>query len=259
MVKVEDLSRSFGELKAVDELSFEVRKGEIFALLGPNGAGKTTTIKIILGMLKPDSGSVWFDGKRISSEENGFKARTGYVPESSALYETLSGREFLEFIGHLHQLQPDVVRQKSDRLLELLEMGDAATQLIREYSKGMKQKILITSALLHDPDLIILDEPFAGLDANAVSVFRQVFREQARNGKAVIFCSHILEVVERLVDRILIIKEGKNLVSGTPDEIISQTGHESLDRAFNKLTGAQDIDSRARDIIDAIGKNNNDE
>jgi len=253
MIQIKNISRSFGLVKAVDDLSFEVNAGEIFALLGPNGAGKTTTIKIILNMLKPDSGTVWFDGRPVSSEDNGYKSRTGYVPESSALYENLSGREFLEFIGNLHHLPPTEVRKKSDRLLELLEMSNASTQLIREYSKGMKQKILIISAFLHDPDLIILDEPFAGLDANAVSVFREVFREEAKSGKALVFCSHILEVVERLVNRILIIKDGKNLVSGTPEEIIRQTGHASLDRAFNDLTGARDIDTRARDIIDAIG------
>jgi len=259
MIRISNLSRSFGEVKAVEDLSFEVKPGEIFALLGPNGAGKTTTIKIILGMLKPDNGEVWFDGQQISPEENGYKARTGYVPETSALYETLSGREYLEFIGNLHHLPSEMVRRKSDQLLDLLEFGDAATQLIREYSKGMKQKILIISALLHDPDLIILDEPFAGLDANAVSVFREVFREQAKNGKAIIFCSHILELVERLVNRILIIKNGKSLVTGTPDEIISQTGHDSLDRAFNDLTGAHDIDTRARDIIDIISNDKKDE
>lgn len=259
MIQIKNISRSFGSVKAVDDLSFDVHNGEIFALLGPNGAGKTTTIKIILNMLKPDSGTVWFDGRPITTEDNGYKSRTGYVPESSALYENLSGREFLEFIGNLHHLPVAEVRKKSDRLLELLELGEASTQLIREYSKGMKQKLLIISALLHDPDLIILDEPFAGLDANAVSIFREVFREQARQGKALIFCSHILEVVERLVNRILIIKDGKNLAAGTPVEIIQQTGHSSLDRAFNDLTGARDIDTRARDIIDAIGNGKNHE
>ena len=259
MIRVDNLSRSFGEVKAVEDLSFEVHSGDIFALLGPNGAGKTTTIKIILGMLKPDRGEVWFDGRQVSFEENGYKARTGYVPENSALYETLSGREYLEFIGNLHHLPADLVRRKSNQLLDLLGFGDAGSRLIREYSKGMKQKILIASALMHDPDLLILDEPFSGLDANAVSVFREVFREQAKKGKAIIFCSHILEVVERLVNRILIIKDGKSLVSGTPDEVIRQTGHASLDRAFNDLTGASDIDTRARDIIDVIGNKEEDE
>lgn len=255
MVRIEKLSRSFGNLRAVDNLSFEVRSGEIFALLGPNGAGKTTTIKMILGMLRPDDGAVHFNGTPISPDDNSFLAHIGYVPESCALYENLTGSEYLELIGNLHHLPPEEVRSKTEKLLEILELGDVASQLIREYSKGMKQKILIISALLHDPRLIILDEPFSGLDANAVSVFKEIFREQARHGKSIVFCSHILEVVERLVDRILIIKDGKTLVSGTPEEIIDKTGHKNLGRAFNELTGARDIDAQARDIINIIGNN----
>jgi ABC-2 type transport system ATP-binding protein len=259
MVRVENLSRSFGDVKAVDSLSFEVNAGEIFALLGPNGAGKTTTIKMILGMLKPDSGAVYFSGAEITPDDIAYKARTGYVPESGAMYETLSGREYLEFIGNLHHIPEEVIRSKSDRLFALLDLTDAAEKLIREYSKGMKQKMLIISALLHDPDLIILDEPFSGIDANAVSVFREVFREEARQGKAIIFCSHILEIVERMVDRILIIKDARQLITGTPDEIVAGTGLDSLEHAFNELTGARDIESRAKDIIRAIGKPNHDD
>jgi ABC-2 type transport system ATP-binding protein len=256
MVRVENLSRSFGDVTAVDDLSFEVNAGEIFALLGPNGAGKTTTIKMILGMLKPDSGTVYFNGAEITPDDTAYKTKTGYVPESGAMYETLSGREYLEFIGNLHHIPEEIIRSKADRLFSLLDFGDAADKLIREYSKGMKQKMLIISALLHDPDLIILDEPFSGIDANAVSVFREVFREEARQGKAIIFCSHILEVVERLVDRILIIKDARQLITGTPDEIITGTGLDSLEQAFNELTDARDIDSRVRDIVSTIGKPN---
>jgi ABC-2 type transport system ATP-binding protein len=252
MIRVQNLSRSFGSVQAVDDLTFGVTAGEIFALVGPNGAGKTTTIKMILGLLRPDHGTVVFNGAPISPDDNRYKARMGYVPENCALYENLTGFEFLEFVGHLHHLPPDEVRRKGERLFYLLDMGDTASQLIREYSKGTKQKVLIISALLHDPDLIILDEPFSGLDANAVSVFREAFRAEAHKGKAVIFCSHILDVVERLVDRVLIIKEGKSLAAGTPDEIMRQTGHASLDRAFNDLTGAHDVAARARDIIDTI-------
>ena len=253
MIQVKSVSRSFGPLKAVDDLSFEVRAGEIFALLGPNGAGKTTTIKMILSMLRPDSGEILFDGSAITTEDNGYKARIGYVPESCALYENLTGFEYLQFIGNLHHLPEASIVEKAEGLLSALDLGESANKLVREYSKGMKQKILIASALLHDPDLIILDEPFSGLDANAVSVFKEIFRGQVKAGKAVIFCSHILEVVERLVDRILIIKDGKSLAAGTPTEILNQTGLASLDKAFNILTGAQDIDSKARDIVDIIG------
>ncbi|MBU0984147.1 MAG: ABC transporter ATP-binding protein, partial [candidate division Zixibacteria bacterium] len=242
MLQVSHVSRSFGSVKAVEDLSFTVRAGEVFALLGPNGAGKTTTIKMILSMLKPDAGSILFEGQEISSEENGYKARIGYVPESCALYESLNGPEFLEFIGHLHHLPPADVARKAGQLLAAVGLAKAERQLIKEYSKGMKQKLLIISALMHDPDLIILDEPFSGLDANAVSVFKELIREEARKGKAVVFCSHILEVVERLVHRIVIMKDGRRLASGSPDDILAQTQHKTLDRAFNELTGAVDTD-----------------
>jgi ABC-2 type transport system ATP-binding protein len=258
MIAVHDLTRNFGKLKAVDNLSFEAKAGEIFALLGPNGAGKTTTIKMILGMLKPDRGTIMFDGSEVWIESNEYKARVGYVPESCALYENLKGYEYLEFVGNLHHIPADIIREKSETLLRLFELDKDSSRLIREYSKGMKQKILIISAIMHDPDLIILDEPFSGLDANAVSVFKEIFREQANQGKAIIFCSHVLDVVERLVDRALIIKNGKKLVAGTPEEIMRQSGHESLDKAFNKLTGATDIDTRAREIIQAIGNSKED-
>lgn len=155
--------------------------------------------------------------------------------------ENLSGLEYLQFIGNLHHLPEEDITAKAQQLLDALDLGEASGKLIREYSKGMKQKILIASALL---------------DANAVSVFKEIFRGQVRQGKALIFCSHILEVVERLVDRILIIKEGKSLAAGTPAEILQQTGLGSLDKAFNELTGARDIASRANDIVSIIGRKN---
>lgn len=197
-----------------------------------------------------------FRGKEIVFGDDGYKAAIGYVPESCALYENLTGREYLEFIGHLHHLEPTEISSKVKRLLDLVGIDRSADNLIREYSKGMKQKILIISALMHDPDLIILDEPFSGLDANTVSVFKEILRESAKHGKAVIFCSHVLEVVERLVDRLMIIKQGKELATGTPDEIIAQTGHQALDRAFNELTGSGDIDSQAQQIVEIISHPN---
>ncbi len=249
MITVQKLSRSFGSVKAVDGLSFEVAAGEVFALLGPNGAGKTTTIKMILGMLRPQEGSVSFRGKRIAPEDNAYKARIGYVPESCALYDNLSGREHLAFMGNLHHLPSDEVREKVSQLVEAVELGDSADKLIREYSKGMKQKILMISALIHNPDLIVLDEPFSGLDANAVLVFRELINEQARLGKAIIFCSHILEVVERIVHRALVMKDGRQLASGTPSQIVSLTGQKTLSRAFNELTGSRDVGEQARSIV----------
>ncbi len=256
MIRIQEISRSFGPVKAVDNLSFEVRAGEIFALLGPNGAGKTTTIKMILGMLRPDAGQVFFDGKPIVPDDNQHKARVGYVPESCALYDNLTGHEYLEFIGNLHHLPSDEVNKKADLLLREVDLSDSAHKLIREYSKGMKQKILMISALIHDPDLIVLDEPFSGMDANAVLVFRELIYDQARQGKAIIFCSHILEVVERIVHRALIIKAGKQLACGSPAEIIDLSSHKTLSRAFNELTGSRDVAEQARSITEIIQNSN---
>jgi len=256
MIKIQELTRSFGAVKAVDNLSFEVEAGEVFALLGPNGAGKTTTIKMILGMLKPDKGSLIFDGKAIMPDDNKHKSRIGYVPESCALYDNLSGREYLAFVSNLYHLPSDEATRKGDLLLEAVELGDSADKLIREYSKGMKQKILMISALIHDPDLIVLDEPFSGLDANAVMVFKELIHEQTREGKAIIFCSHILEVVEQIVNRALIIKNGKQLACGTPSDIISLTNHKTLDRTFNELTGNRDVGEQARNITGIMQNSN---
>ena len=253
MLQINNLSRSFGSVQAVDDLSFTTNPGEIFALLGPNGAGKTTTIKLVLGMLRPDNGRIFFKDKEINhSEDNSYKARIGYVPENCALYENLTGLEYLEFISNLHHLDPHKAVSRASRMLDLVDLSDKANSQIRDYSKGMKQKILIISALLHNPELVILDEPFSGLDANAVLLFKELLREQAHQGRTVIFCSHVLEVVERLVDRLLIIDDGKARISGTPVEIIRQTGHETLDRAFNALTGRDDISTQARAMFDTI-------
>jgi len=252
MVSVDAVSRSFGSTRAVDSLSFSVNSGDVFALLGPNGAGKTTTIKMILGLLQPDSGTVTFQGQRVSVAENAYKSKIGYVPENGALYENLTANEYFQFIGALQHLDPDTVERKTAELLKVFDLAGVANKMMREYSRGMKQKALILSALLHDPDLIILDEPFSGLDANAAAVFKEIIRSLAASGKAVIFCSHVLEVVERLVNRALIIKNGKKLALGAPDEIMSAAGTNSLDAAFNKLTGAKDTQNTAQEVVNII-------
>lgn len=255
MITVRSLSRSFGPLRAVDDLSFHLEPGEIFGLLGPNGAGKSTTIKMLVGILRPDSGSILLHDKEISpAEDLAFKTRIGYVPENCALYDNLTATEYLTFVGHLHHLDPDLIEGRSARLLDLVQLSASANQQIRDYSKGMKQKVLLVSALLHDPELIILDEPFSGLDANAVLLFKEILRAETQRGRTVIFCSHVLDVVERLVDRLLIINHGQAQAQGTPAEILAQTGHPSLDLAFNALTGTSDIAEQARAILDTVNR-----
>ena len=252
MIKISNLQKRFANLKAVDNLSFQINKGEIFGLLGPNGAGKTTTVKMIVGMLKPDSGSIEVNGFNAVTDSLKVKADLGYVPESSALYENLTGREHLEMICNLHHLPPDKIDSQVERLLEAIELKDAAEKRIAGYSKGMKQRLLLAGAIIHNPHVLILDEPMSGLDANVQSVIRQLIKDFARDNRIVIFCSHILEVVERLCDRLLIIHKGQKLIEGTPVEITSSLGVDSLSKAFNRLTGANDIDSQARTILDAI-------
>ncbi|MBA3027407.1 MAG: ABC transporter ATP-binding protein [Desulfobacteraceae bacterium] len=245
MLIVENLARSFGVTKAVDDLSFSVQPGEIFALLGPNGAGKTTTIRMILGMIKPDKGKITFNGHPVAFGDVEYKADIGYVPETSHLYENLRGEEYIKFIGNLYHLDPDRVMQTATQMMALLELNPNGSQIIREYSKGMRQKLMIITAILHNPSMIILDEPFSGLDANTVSVLKEFLRAETRHGKAVVFCSHVLDVVERLVDCMLVMKNGHALAKGTPSEIMKQANAQTLDQAFSFLTGAKNITERA--------------
>ncbi len=252
MIKISNLGKRFDKLKAVDDLSFQINEGEIFGLLGPNGAGKTTTVKMMVGMLKPDKGTIEINGFNAVTDSLKVKADLGYVPESSALYENLTGREHLEMVCNLHHLPLENVDSQVDRLLDAIELQESADKRIAGYSKGMKQRLLLAGAIIHNPHLLILDEPMSGLDANVQSVIRQLIKDFTRDKRIVIFCSHILEVVERLCDRLLIIHQGRKLIEGTPQDITSNLGVDSLSIAFNKLTGANDIDSQARGILDAI-------
>ena len=228
MIEVNNLTRTFGDLVAVDDLSFEVADGEIFGFLGPNGAGKTTTVKVIVGLISATSGSVRVNGFDLGQNPLEIKKQIGYVPESCALYENLTGLEHLQMISELQHLSVENIDARIERLVELLNLKDAANQRISTYSKGMKQKLLLAGALIHNPKILILDEPFSGLDANAQSVFKELIREFVRDGRIVIFCSHILEVVERVCKRLLIIDHGRELAAGTPAEIISRHQADNL-------------------------------
>jgi ABC-2 type transport system ATP-binding protein len=252
MLNVHRLTKYFSELKAVDSLSFSVNEGEVFGLLGPNGAGKTTTIKMIIGMLDPSDGEIRVNGQNVSESPIEIKKRIGYVPEDCSLYENLTAREYLDLVGNLHHLSQERIRSQIDRLMKSLDLEDAIDRRMTGYSKGMKQKILLVSALLHNPALIIMDEPFTGLDSNTAAVFKQLIGQLVRGGKTVIFSSHVLEVVEKLCGRLLIIHEGRKLAEGTVDEVNAQAGEKTLVKAFSRLTGVTDVESRAADILDAL-------
>lgn len=258
MIKVENLSRQYGTLWAVKDLSFEIADGQVYGLLGPNGAGKSTTVKIMVGMLAATTGEITINGLNIKTDGNAIKANLGYVPESCALYENLTGREHLEMVCNLHHLPNEGIEPQVTRLIELLDLKDAADKRIAGYSKGMKQKLLLAGGIIHNPRVLILDEPLSGLDANAQSLIRELIKEFARDNRMVIFCSHVLEVVERICDQLLIIDHGKKLTEGTPQRIMENQGVPTLGEAFSKLTGVTDIDDQARGILRAIERGNGD-
>jgi len=241
VIRTDKLSKYYGkggEIKAVDALNLEVYEGETFGLLGPNGAGKTTTVRLLNCIIKPTSGSATVNGYDILKEETKVKRVTGLLAESPGLYEKLSAYEFLEFMGALYDVPDDVLHERIDNLLKLFSLYDRRDYLLEGYSRGMKQKILIAAALIHDPPILFFDEPTSMLDPRAALMVKDLLKKLADSaGKTIFICSHILPVVEELCDRIGIINKGRLIALGTVDEIIAQTKTKTLEEAFIALTG----------------------
>jgi ABC-2 type transport system ATP-binding protein len=254
MIETEGLTKRYGGKTAVDDLSFRVEPGTIFGFLGPNGAGKSTTVKVLTGLLRPTNGRACVAGFNVVEHPLEVKSRLGYVPESGAMYESLSPAEYLELVACLHHLNPKAAVSRMDELLELFGILDVKHQRMTEFSKGMKQKVLISAALIHKPEVLFLDEPLNGLDANAAMIFKELLKRLAAQGKTILFCSHILEVVERICTRILIINEGKRVIEGTAQEICRSTERETLEQAFGQLTGSRDAGQVTADFLAALEK-----
>jgi ABC-2 type transport system ATP-binding protein len=254
MILTEHLSRSFDTKVALDDLNLRVEPGEILGLLGPNGAGKSTTVKILTGLLRPTGGRARVAGFDIVTQPLDAKQRLGYVPEQPMVYDTLTAAEFLEVVWSLHHLDPATAAGRRDELLDLFGLGDARDQRLSTFSKGMKQKVVLAAALIHRPDVLILDEPLDGLDANSARIVKELLRTLAAQGRTILFCSHILEVVERICTRIVIIDKGREIASGSPAEIARATASTSLDDAFARLTGVRDASQITGDILRALGE-----
>jgi ABC-2 type transport system ATP-binding protein len=254
MIETVGLTKLYGSKVALDSLSFRVEPGTIFGFLGPNGAGKTTTVKVLTGLLRPTRGKAQVVGFDVVEQPLEVKSRLGYVPETGALYESLSPAEYLELVACLHHLDPRTAKTRMDELLELFGILDVKHQRMTEFSKGMKQKVLVSAALIHKPDVFFLDEPLNGLDANAAMIFKELLKKLAAQGKTVLFCSHILEVVERICTRILIINEGKAITEGTAKDICNSTGSDTLEQAFAHLTGSRDAGQVTTDFLAALEK-----
>ncbi len=251
LLEARDLVKRFHGHAAVAGVSFTLAPGEILGYLGPNGSGKSMTLKMLTGLVEPSGGHVWYDGADVTGGTVEFRRRFGYVPEEPQLYPFLSGREYLDLISGLRDLPTAVTRDRTRALLELFGLADGAEQSIAAYSKGMRQKTLLIAALLHNPELIILDEPESGLDVGSILVLRQLVRELASRGKAILYSSHIVENVERLCTRVIVLSAGRAVIDGGIDRIRAVAPSGSLEEAFASLT-AQQPDRVALQIADVV-------
>jgi ABC-2 type transport system ATP-binding protein len=245
IIELQNLKRIFGTKTAVDNVSFNVPAGQICGYLGPNGAGKTTTVKMLTGMIPPTEGSARIAGYDVLEKPLEVKNQIGYVPESGALYQSLTPLEYLQFIGRLyHREETELVNRIFD-LAGFFKLEDHLYETMQSFSKGMKQKVVILSAVLHNPDVILLDEPLNGLDASSAMLLKKLLRRLADQGKTIFYCSHILEVVENLCDRVIIINQGRIVADGSVHDLKSMTQQPSLEGVFSQLTSEEDTTALA--------------
>jgi len=239
-VQVDNVSKCYGRLRAVDGVSLEVKKGEVFAFLGPNGAGKTTTIKMITGLIQPDAGTVTVCGQRMSTDNQTAKGHLAYVPDQPFLYGKLTAREFMRFVGEMYGIEKDALKRRIEHHMEQLAVTKYADQLAEGYSHGMKQRVVLAAALLHEPDVLVVDEPMVGLDPRTARRVKDIFREWADAGRSVFMSTHTLDVAEAIADRIAIINQGRIVACGTLDELKAKAAREHrLEDIFLDLTNPE--------------------
>jgi len=239
LIETRNLVKRYGDKVAVNNVSFDVYAGEVFGFLGPNGAGKTTTIKMIVGLLRPTSGAVKVAGYDVQAQSMLAKASSGYVPDTPNLYAKLSGRELLRFVGDLYSMDRTQVARRIDELLRMFDLTAVGDDTVDSYSHGMQQKASLAAALMHDPKVLVLDEPTVGLDPKSARLIKDILRQMAERGAAVMLSTHILEIAERMCDRIGIIDQGELIAVGTMDELrsLDKANQASLEDIFLSLTG----------------------
>ncbi len=229
MLRIENLSKNYGEKKAVAGVSLHIKKGEIYGFIGHNGAGKTTTLKACCGLLGFEQGEIYIDGTSIKTDPLTCKQKLAYIPDNPDLYAFMTGVQYLNFVGDIYKVESSVRQEKIRQYADLFEITESLAMPIGAYSHGMKQKLALIAALIHEPKLMIMDEPFVGLDPKAAHTVKQIMRELCARGSAIFFSTHVLEVAEKLCDKVAIIKDGKLIVEGTMDEV---TGDKSLESVF---------------------------
>ena len=234
MLQIDHFTKTYGEKKAVDDLTLHIRQGEIYGFIGHNGAGKTTTLKSVAGIMQFDSGEILIDGTSIQKDPIGCKKKMAYIPDNPDLYEFMTGMQYLNFVGDIFAIPADRRKQRIQEVADTFELTGDLNQPISAYSHGMKQKLAIISAWIHEPKLILMDEPFVGLDPKASHILKGMMREVCNQGGAIFFSTHVLEVAEKLCDKVAIIKGGKLIRSGTMEEVKGDT---SLESVFLELEG----------------------
>src|SRR5271163_3657886 len=252
MLELQNLSKNYRGIPAISNVNFRVNAGEVVGHLGANGSGKSTTVKIITGLLQPNEGRVLFRGKNIRDDLAGLRATLGYVPEEAHLYTYLSGLEYLQLVGRLRGMEERLIEAKGNALLRLLDLESWRHSPISSYSKGMKQRVLIAAALMHDPMLLIFDEPLSGLDVVSSRLFKDLLRELAGQGKAILYISHVLEVVEQICDRVIVIAKGKLLADAPPGELTTLMKLANLESVFAQLVQQKDTRALARQLIEVM-------
>jgi ABC-2 type transport system ATP-binding protein len=252
MLEARSLTKCYSSVPAVENVNFIIRSGEVLGYLGPNGSGKSTTVKIITGLLEPTSGEVLFNGENIKHDLTGYKRLIGYVPEEANLYPFLSGLEYIELVGRLRGLPGAVIAKRADAMLHLFSLHGSRHTAMSAYSKGMRQRILLISALLHNPELIVFDEPLSGLDVTSALIFRKLVSMLSLQGKTIFYCSHVLEIVEKVCSHVIILQKGKPLAYGTVEDLKKFQSMPSLEAAFSHLVQESDAAETARSLVDVV-------
>ncbi len=254
IVEIRDLQKNYKQKKVLHGINLSINSGQIIGYIGPNGAGKSTTVKILCALISEFQGDVSIFGKDLRTQTLEIKKQLGYIPENAVLYESLTPLEFMEFIGEMRGLGIEQTRDKAEKLMDIFEMKSNLNQRIATFSKGMRQKVMICSALLHNPNLIFMDEPLSGLDANSVIMVKEMLIHLAHEGKTVFYSSHLMDVVEKISDRIILIDQGKVIADGSFEELNELSNDENLEKMFTRLTGNTNHGEKAEAFINAFEK-----
>ena len=252
MLELQNLWKLYRGIPSIQNVNLTISPGEVVGYLGPNGAGKSTTVKIITGVLQPSQGRVLFYGRDIREDIVGFRARLGYVPEEAHVYTYLSGLEYLQLVGRLRGMPEELIEAKANQLLQILSLASWRHSPISVYSKGMKQRVLIAAALMHNPNLLIFDEPLSGLDVVSARLFKDLLQALAAEGKAILYISHVLEVVEQVCSRVVVISKGRILADARPSELTTVMRHNSLEAVFAELVQQEDTSVLAAKLVNVL-------